>query len=131
MSHATKSVRPRVAVRHPSLASISALLNLLYAAAVYLFFLVVLGYAVGFFIGFGVPKGIDQGTRAAVPVQAPLDTHRASTRRADDVRVVRKPGAEAVPRPGLHLLPGPRARADPRPSARSQRSTQNERENTI
>src|SRR3979411_1782116 len=68
MSHATKSVRPRVAVRHLSLASISALLNLLYAAAVYLFFLVVLGYAVGFFIGFGVPKGIDQGTRAAVPL---------------------------------------------------------------
>jgi hypothetical protein len=38
-----------------------------YAAAVYLLFLAVLGYAVGFFAGFGVPKGIDQGPRAAVP----------------------------------------------------------------
>ena len=73
MSHATKSVRPRVAVRHLSLASISALLNLLYAAAVYLFFVVMLGYAVGFFIGFGVPKGIDQGARAAVPLAVAID----------------------------------------------------------
>ena len=41
---------------------------MVYAAAVYLFFLAVLGHAVGFFAGFGVPKGIDQGPRAAVPV---------------------------------------------------------------
>ena len=40
---------------------------MVYAAAVYLLFLAVLGYAVGFFAGFGVPKGIDQGPRAAVP----------------------------------------------------------------
>jgi protein-S-isoprenylcysteine O-methyltransferase Ste14 len=44
-----------------------------YAAAVYLLFLAVLGYAVGFFAGFGVPKGIDQGPRTAVPVAAGVD----------------------------------------------------------
>ena len=73
MSHATKSFRTHVAFRRPSLANISALLDLFYAAAVYLFFLVVLGYAVGFFAGFGVPKGIDQGTRAAVPLAVAID----------------------------------------------------------
>ena len=73
MSDATKSVRLLVAGRRPSLASISALLNLLYAAAVYVFFLVVLAYAVGFFAGLGVPKGIDQGTRAAVPLAVAID----------------------------------------------------------
>jgi protein-S-isoprenylcysteine O-methyltransferase Ste14 len=50
-----------------------ALIILVYAAAVYLFFLAVLGYAVGFFAGFGVPKGIDQGPRAAVPVAVAID----------------------------------------------------------
>jgi methanethiol S-methyltransferase len=44
-----------------------------YAGAVYLLFLAVLGYAVGFFAGAGVPKGIDQGPRAAVPVAAGID----------------------------------------------------------
>jgi protein-S-isoprenylcysteine O-methyltransferase Ste14 len=44
-----------------------------YAVAVYLFFLAVLGYAAGFFAGFAVPKGIDQGPRAAVPVAVALD----------------------------------------------------------
>jgi hypothetical protein len=38
-----------------------------HAAAVYLVFLAVLGYAAGFFAGAGVPKSIDQGPRAAVP----------------------------------------------------------------
>ena len=73
MSHATKPVRPQVAVRRPSPARISALLNLWYAAAVYLFFLAVLGYAVGFFAGLGVPKGIDQGTRSAWPLAVAFD----------------------------------------------------------
>ena len=50
-----------------------ALIILVYAAAVYLLFLAVLGYAVGFFAGFGVPKGIDQGPRAAVPVAVAID----------------------------------------------------------
>src|SRR5215472_12619272 len=44
-----------------------------YAVAVYLVFLAVLGYAVGFFADAGVPKGIDQGPRAAVPVAAGID----------------------------------------------------------
>jgi len=44
-----------------------------YAAAVYLFFLAVLGYTVGFFAGFGVPKGIDQGPRATVPTAVAID----------------------------------------------------------
>ena len=45
----------------------------MYAAAIYLFFLAVLGYAVGFFADVGVPKGIDQGPHAAVPVAAGID----------------------------------------------------------
>lgn len=51
----------------------SALITVIYAAAVYLFFLAVLGYAVGFFADLGVPKGIDQGTRVPVPVAAGID----------------------------------------------------------
>src|SRR5215813_12378408 len=58
--------RPRPA-RRP------ALIILAYAAAVYLLFLGVLGYAAGFFAGIGVPKGIDQGPHAAVPVAAGID----------------------------------------------------------
>src|SRR5215467_1708839 len=59
MSHATKPARPPVA-GHPRLARMPALIVLVYAAAVYLLFLAVLGYAVGFFAGLGVPAGIDQ-----------------------------------------------------------------------
>jgi hypothetical protein len=72
MSHATKQARMLVAGRAP-LARMPALIILVYAAAVYLLFLVVLGYAAGFFAGFGVPKGIDQGPRAAVPVAVAID----------------------------------------------------------
>ncbi len=50
-----------------------ALVILIYAMAVYLLFLAVLGYAMGFFAGSGVPKGIDQGPRAAVPVAVAID----------------------------------------------------------
>jgi methanethiol S-methyltransferase len=50
-----------------------ALAMVVYAAAVYLFFLAVLGYAVGFFAGFGVPKGIDQGPRAPGPAAVAAD----------------------------------------------------------
>jgi methanethiol S-methyltransferase len=49
------------------------LATMVYAAAVYLFFLAVLGYTVGFFAGFGVPKGIDQGPRATVPAAVTVD----------------------------------------------------------
>src|SRR5215469_45652 len=72
MSHATKPARLLAAERAQP-ARIPALIILVYAAAVYLLFLAVLGYAVGFFAGFGVPKGIDQGPRAAVPVAAGID----------------------------------------------------------
>ena len=73
MSHATKPTRPVAGIQRPQLASMAALVILMYAAAVYLVFLAVLGYAVGFFAGFGVPKGIDQGPRAAGPAAAGID----------------------------------------------------------
>ena len=58
MSHATKPARLRMAGRQRS-ARMPALIILGYAVAVYLIFLAMLGYAVGFFAGVGVPKGID------------------------------------------------------------------------
>ena len=73
MSHATKSAGPQAVPERPQPASMTALIILVYAAAVYLLFLAVLGYAAGFFAGFGVPKGIDQGTRAAVPAAVATD----------------------------------------------------------
>jgi hypothetical protein len=72
-SHATKSVRPLAGAERVQLARMPALIILVYAAAVHVLFLAVLGYAVGFFAGFGVPKGIDQGTRAAVPAAVATD----------------------------------------------------------
>ena len=51
----------------------SALLVVVYAAAGYLLFLAVLGYAVGFFADVVVPKGIDQGPRGPVAVAAGID----------------------------------------------------------
>ena len=44
-----------------------------YAAAGYLLFLAVLGYAVGFFADVVVPTGIDQGPHGPVPVAAGID----------------------------------------------------------
>jgi methanethiol S-methyltransferase len=72
MSHATKPARLAVA-GYPQRARMPAPIILLYAAAVYLFFLAVLCYAAGFFAGFAVPKGIDEGPRAAVPVAVAID----------------------------------------------------------
>jgi protein-S-isoprenylcysteine O-methyltransferase Ste14 len=43
------------------------------AVAVYLLFVAVLGYSVGFFANVGVPKGIDQGPHAAGPAAAGID----------------------------------------------------------
>ncbi len=51
----------------------TALTTLVYAASVYLLFVAVLVYAVGFFGGFGVPKGIDEGPRSPVPVAVGID----------------------------------------------------------
>lgn len=73
MSPATKPARPAVAAGHPHPGRARALIIVVYAAAVYLFMLGVLGYAVGFFADFAVPKGIDQGSRAAAPVAVALD----------------------------------------------------------
>jgi methanethiol S-methyltransferase len=72
MSHATKPGR-LLAAGCPRPARAPALIIVVYAAAVYLFFLAVLGYAVGFFAGFGVPKGIDQGPRTAWPAAVAID----------------------------------------------------------
>ena len=72
MSHATKPARRPEAERAQP-ARMPALIIVGYAAAVYLLYLAVLGYAVGFFAGAGVPKGIDQGPRAAVPTAAGID----------------------------------------------------------
>jgi methanethiol S-methyltransferase len=73
MSHATEPAGLPRSVQRPQRAGVSALIILAYAVAVYLFFLVVLGYAAGFFSGLGVPKGIGQGSRAAVPVAVAVD----------------------------------------------------------
>jgi protein-S-isoprenylcysteine O-methyltransferase Ste14 len=72
MALATKPARPDIAGR-PQLARVSGLIILLYAAAVYLLFLAILGYAAGFFAGYGVPTAIDQGPRAAMPAAAGID----------------------------------------------------------
>ena len=64
MSHATKPARPVAAAGRPQPTRMPALIILVYAAAVYLLLLAVLGYAVGFFAGFAVPKGTGQGPRA-------------------------------------------------------------------
>lgn len=45
----------------------------LYAIGVYVLFLAVLAYAVGFFAGVGVPKDIDEGPRVPVPVAVGVD----------------------------------------------------------
>lgn len=52
----------------------AALVIMAYALAVYLLFLMVSGYAIGFFIGAGVPEGIDQGTALSWPLAAAADT---------------------------------------------------------
>src|SRR6266480_4870260 len=72
MSHATRPARLPAAGRAQP-ARMPTPVIVVYAGAVYLLFLAVLGYAVGFFAGAGVPKGIDQGPRAAVPVAAGID----------------------------------------------------------
>ncbi len=66
MSHVTKPARPAAAAGRPQPARMPALIILVHAAAAYLLFLAVLGYAVGFFADFAVRKGLDQGPRAEV-----------------------------------------------------------------
>jgi len=64
MSDLTKPARPRRA---------GGLAVLLYSSAVYLVFLAVLGYAVGFFADRGVPRGIDGGARFPWPAALAID----------------------------------------------------------
>jgi methanethiol S-methyltransferase len=72
MSHAAKPDRLLAAGR-PQPATMPGLIIAVYAMAVYLLFLAVLGYAVGFFGDFGVPKKIDQGPRMVVPAAVAID----------------------------------------------------------
>jgi hypothetical protein len=72
MTLLTKPART-LATQRPQSARDSGLIILLYAAAVYLIFLGVLGWAVSFFAGFGVPETIDRGPRAAVPAAVGID----------------------------------------------------------
>jgi protein-S-isoprenylcysteine O-methyltransferase Ste14 len=72
MSQVTRQARlPEPGPAQP--ARMPAPIIVVYAAAVYLLFLAVLGYAVGFFADAGVPKGIGQGPHATVPVAAGID----------------------------------------------------------
>jgi methanethiol S-methyltransferase len=73
MSRATKPARPAAAAGHPQPARVRAAIILVYAAAVYLVMLAVLGYAIGFFADFAVPTGIDHGPHVAAPVAVVLD----------------------------------------------------------
>lgn len=72
MSHVTKPAGV-VEAERPQSAMMFGLIILVYAAAVYLFFLAVLGYTVGFFTDAGVPKGVDQGPHTTVPVAVAID----------------------------------------------------------
>ena len=70
MSHATARIP---GAERPRSALMPALIIVASAAAVYLLFLVVLGYAAGFFATMGVLQGIDQGPRAAGPTATAID----------------------------------------------------------
>jgi methanethiol S-methyltransferase len=73
MASTRQPTRPRPARQGPASRGVPALLILGYAAAVYLLFLAVLGYAIGFFAGAGVPKSIDQGPRSPWPLAVAAD----------------------------------------------------------
>ena len=62
MASTRQPTRPQPARQRPERRGAAAPLILGYAAAAYLLFLAVLGYAIGFFAGAGVPTGIDSGT---------------------------------------------------------------------
>ena len=73
MSPTTEPVetKPRVSRARPTRAS--DLVIGVYAGVVYLFFLALLGYAVGFFAGIGVPKTIDDGPSGSRPAAVFVD----------------------------------------------------------
>jgi methanethiol S-methyltransferase len=63
---------PRAGWRLP-LPRVPALAVLGYAVAVYVLFLAVLAYAIGFFADAGLPAGIDHGARSAGPLAVAID----------------------------------------------------------
>ena len=73
MASTRQPTRPQPTGQLPPPRGVPPLLILGYAAAVYLLFLAVLGYAIGFFVGAGVPKGIDQGPRSPWPLAVAID----------------------------------------------------------
>jgi methanethiol S-methyltransferase len=73
MASTRQPTRPQSAGRRLAPRGVPALLILAYAAAVYVLFLAVLGYSVGFFADAGVPTGIDEGTRSAWPLAVAVD----------------------------------------------------------
>ena len=73
MASTRQPTRPRPAGPRPGPRGAAAPLILGYAAAVYLLFVALLGYAIGFFAGAGVPKGIDQGPRSPWPLAVAID----------------------------------------------------------
>jgi protein-S-isoprenylcysteine O-methyltransferase Ste14 len=64
---------PPVTRQHPPQARTRRPFVLAYAAVVYLFFLLVLGYAVGFLGGAGVPRTLDRGPAAGRPAAVAID----------------------------------------------------------
>ena len=73
MASTRQPTRPQPTGQLPPPGGVPPLLILGYAAVVYLIFLAVLGYAIGFFAGAGVPKGIDQGPRSPWPLAVAID----------------------------------------------------------
>jgi protein-S-isoprenylcysteine O-methyltransferase Ste14 len=67
VSPTTEPVENKPGVSRLRLAWAPALIIGAYAAVVYVFFLALLGYSVGFFAGVGVPKTIDDGPGATRP----------------------------------------------------------------
>jgi protein-S-isoprenylcysteine O-methyltransferase Ste14 len=73
MASTRQPTRPQPTGQLPPPRGVPPLLILGYAAAVYLLFLAVLGYAIGFFAGAGVPTGIDHGPRSPWPLAVAID----------------------------------------------------------
>jgi methanethiol S-methyltransferase len=73
MASTWQPTRPQPTGQLPAPRGVPPLLILGYAAAVYLLFLAVLGYAIGFFAGSGVPTGIDQGPSSPWPLAVAID----------------------------------------------------------
>jgi methanethiol S-methyltransferase len=73
MASTRQPTRPQPTGQRSAPRGVAAPLILGYAATVYLLFLALLGYAIGFFAGAGVPKGIDQGPRSPWPLAVAID----------------------------------------------------------